>query len=581
MPAISLCDITKAVTGSTPTPPLPAKPTDGNTGDLTVRPNPVPPLGANPWAPGSKWSVYQVYGYAGLSVNTYDAGCGDPVSGNLAKLAAGTQNKIIGTSTWFSALTGHAQDQAYSPTWLGIFGNLATAVHDAITNRVFWRYVPVGLLVAAVALLVNFGGKADLSGSTRAIGLGLLFLLVALFVLPAPTMVAAAAQKALAQVTLELSAGTSNTGRSSDANAASVASARVYEAVHYDKWLARTFGSATSATATKYGPDLFRAGAMSWAEADVCNTAPDGGACKAIIKAKGDLYTKTAAAVKAADPVAYSWLQGSQDGTGYSVSELAASVSADLFRLLAALVVAVAVASLVILALAFPAAAPLIVAHPWHRVGVSMLNAGKSALLYGVGFGAVAVLWTMVVQAVLSPALGLHPVDQVVVLALLTVAVLIALHPLGAIVSMLSFGRRHKSGAVKWALDKGVTAFAAAKGVEWGNRHSRPDVDQQQEEPARSVRFVAEPTPPLPPPDDVKVGRVVGGEPAVTSGPVPSSTTVAPMPPSPPRHDFYQRHETTPREAPLVVDPEVGEVYNVTTARDSYQRPADRQDANA
>lgn len=587
MPAVNGCDVGASITGSTPSFTLTiASPKDGVAGSIISKPNPLPPADADPFAKGSKWSMYQVYGYAGLGPRTYDVGCSP---GDVANAAIETSlvGKIVGASTAFSAMAGAAQEEAYSPSWLTVFSNLSDAVHSAISDKIFWRYTPVGLVVAAALLLVSFGRKADLAGSSRAIGLGLLFLVVALFVLPYPMMVATAAQKALSEVNLELTAGTGDGADTSSQSAAVAASSRVYDVVHYRQWLTRTFGNPDSPTARQYGAALFRAGTGTWSDLAMCEQT-DKTSCQKMTDAKVKQYEDVAGKIKDADPVAYNYFRGVNDTTGSAVVELVSAFCADLFRLLAAVVVAVAVASLVILALAFPVAMPLIVAHPWHGIGLTMLNAGRSALLNAAGFGAVAVLWAMVVQAVLSPALGLTWFWQVVVLGLLTAAVLMALHPIRAVVGMLSLGAysEHGRGLMKFAVDKGATALAAAKGVEWGGKRS------EGEEPAEALApgYVAAPSPaPMPAPvrqptseaaPEATTGQVVAG-PALPAG-HDSGTTDATVEslsaPKRARKDYYQR-PASPQEAVAYEMPDGERVFGVTSARSPYQRPDDLVDA--
>src|SRR5665647_1509132 len=50
-------------------------PGDGLTGFLDGKPNPLPPQG-DPFAKNPTTSVYEQYGYAGLTWHTHDLGCG-------------------------------------------------------------------------------------------------------------------------------------------------------------------------------------------------------------------------------------------------------------------------------------------------------------------------------------------------------------------------------------------------------------------------------------------------------------------------------------------------------------------------
>jgi hypothetical protein len=78
--------------------------------------------------------------------------------------------------------------------------------------------------------------------------------------------------------------------------------------VLYQRWLSGLLGSASSPVAVRYGPDLFRAQALSWAEARRVTGDPD--AARDLVAAKRAAWAEAAAAVGRQDPDAYAYLQG-------------------------------------------------------------------------------------------------------------------------------------------------------------------------------------------------------------------------------------------------------------------------------
>ena len=61
--------------------------------------------------------------------------------------------------------------------------------------------------------------------------------------------------------------GPASTGPTTDTDPGTAVASQVHEAILYRAWLAGTLGSPDSATAKKYGADLFKAQALTWREA--------------------------------------------------------------------------------------------------------------------------------------------------------------------------------------------------------------------------------------------------------------------------------------------------------------------------
>ena len=83
-------------------------PGNGLTGFLDGKPDPLPAQG-DPFAKNPTTSVYEQYGYAGLTWHTYDLGCG----GDLRDVNASTDT-MIGNATLAFATWGWPQPTAYT-----------------------------------------------------------------------------------------------------------------------------------------------------------------------------------------------------------------------------------------------------------------------------------------------------------------------------------------------------------------------------------------------------------------------------------------------------------------------------------
>jgi hypothetical protein len=92
--------------------------------------------------------------------------------------------------------------------------------------------------------------------------------------------------------------------------------------VLYTHWLAGQLGSSTSPTAVRYGPVLFRAKAVSFAEAAAVKGDAD--ATRTLFETKQRSWAETADKIKDEDPDAYAYLTGERTNrTGEALPALA------------------------------------------------------------------------------------------------------------------------------------------------------------------------------------------------------------------------------------------------------------------
>ncbi len=584
--------------GDGPNAPTPQQPDEGLSGKFIDAPDPLPPATADPFRPGSPYSVFDVYGFAGTRGNTYDLGSATN-PGNWVDIAGAKQNTMwenlwVGMATTFSGLGHSTQEQAYAPSWLNVFDSISDRLNEVVGGRIFWRYMPFGLLIAAAMIIFAARGKADLAGASGTLAWVLVVIVVAVFVLSMPLWIAQGAQSLMRQVNVEVSATSSDAGVSRTESIADASTSRIYEAVHYDSILNRMLGDADSATARKHGPDLFRGISMSWREAAVCDAAPKSDRCESIYEDKATLFEETAEKVKDEDPRAYEWLQGKHGRGGTAFAELIAAGSAETWRIVSSIVVMVAVGLLVCLAIAFPVGAVATVIPGLEHIGKGMLNGAARAIGKGLGFGVFAVLWNLVVQAVLDPGLDMAWWLQVLVLLLLTVATLFALAPHRAILSMISLG---KYGSGPTVAGKAFSKLLDYESIKHANKEA---LEEAADEPADETRYsVPKASPPPAPQPDVDIPqRSPWGVPrhrtvahAEVQAPerlaLPASPVLieAEAPPEEPRQvrvatgrrtDAVYRHEDASpmhRERPVlyVLEPVMGE-----DGEHVYQRPDDR-----
>jgi len=94
--------------------PMAQLPGDGITGFLDSKPNPLPPQG-DPFVKNPTTSVYEQYGYAGLTWHTYDLGCGGDIRDVNASSDTMIGNATLAFATWGVAATNGLHNKIARP----------------------------------------------------------------------------------------------------------------------------------------------------------------------------------------------------------------------------------------------------------------------------------------------------------------------------------------------------------------------------------------------------------------------------------------------------------------------------------
>jgi hypothetical protein len=306
------------------------------------------------------------YGLGGYHLQMYDDSC----AGTLAHPEAAGQNAIAdmeftATAAIIAAAAG-LRDRAYDPagTW-GWSDGLVGDVTDAMNKHILLILGPV--MLAAVGLLLLWRARrGDLADTLHTAGWAILVLVALTALVRWPVAAAHGTDRAgtgsLAVIHDAVGPPPHNTPPDQcptpenpdaciDHRTVSVrASDTVVDAVLYTNWLRAELGSSTSQTARTYGPPLYRAATLSWA--DQASIQQDPKLRTVIIAEKQDRWTTIAAAIKTEDPEAYAHLQGLRGsdrvGAGFvallgAVAFAAFDITASIMILLAFLVFRIAI----------------------------------------------------------------------------------------------------------------------------------------------------------------------------------------------------------------------------------------------
>jgi hypothetical protein len=380
IPGINVCS---------PTPPVADPPNVGMIGVIGERPSVVSPR----LDPETVWSNG---GFAGMYAAPYDLGCAaDPSSYlNLAEAKGNSAltNTALGVGFMGTSLADSVDRRAWNPSWISTFlGDFADRATGLIEREVMVPFLFAGLAAASLIALWKFH-DGNVAGAAKAFGWVVFVLTLSWILLIAPTWAASTAQSGSAGLVSVLSQGP---------NASDSATDRTAEAVHYQGWLRRTFGTENTAVATKYGPALLAAQRITWDEWRQVEGRPE--RLQALRAQKAESFKGIAEKVKAEDPGAYQWLTGAKDPSGIAMVEAAYAWAAAFFRLAADFLLLLSTLMLVVLCLAWLLGAPVLVTPTGQALGVGMLNASARAVGYVLQAAIGSWLFGLYLQACLQP----------------------------------------------------------------------------------------------------------------------------------------------------------------------------------
>ncbi|MCM0622534.1 hypothetical protein [Nocardioides bruguierae] len=368
------------------TPPTPEVPGRGLAGYFSSAPSTLPEE-ADPFEADSGTTIYEQYGLAGFRWHTYDLGCGpDAMRAPDAVIGTAISNWITQIPLALTALTGSVIQQAFAPDFLDSFDGAISDVSSALHDNLFVSWIP--FVIAAIGGLVIIRARsASLASTAGAVGWALLVILLATALFRWPVEAGQAADDTVTQTL-----GTVVThldGQHDDLEPGTAVASGVTDALLYRAWLAGALGSADSATARTYGPQLFQAQALTWREAQILEDDPDRG--QEIIEQKQEDWKDVASEIEDRDPEAYEYLTGqrSEARVGYAILSATGTLLALPFLLVSALLLIGCFLLVRLAVMLFPAFATL-GAFPTARglviglgrlVGAAVVN----AILFGIG----------------------------------------------------------------------------------------------------------------------------------------------------------------------------------------------------
>lgn len=489
-----------------PTPDIPGK---GITGFFGGKPDPIPKA-EDPFKEGATTTIFEQYGYAGLRWTTYDLGCGpDAMRNPDAIVGTAIANWMMQLPLAFTALTGSLTRFAFDPSFMDTFDPIVSKISKALNNSLFNAWVPV-MLALTGGLIILASRKAALASTAAAVGWALFVILIATAVFRWPLAAGHAVDDA---VTGTLGASISKMSGAEGKDPGTTVAANIQASILYRGWLAGQLGSANSATAKEFGPRLFKASALTWAEAE--EIEKDRSKADDLFEKKQDEWKNVASQIEKADPAAYEYLTGkrAEARVGYAAIGAIGTLLALPFLLMSSLLMIGCFMIVRLAVMMFPAFATLglfpssrgIVIGLGRTVGAAIIN----AIVFGLGAGVTVVILSLLLNPTGAPAwLGL------VLMPLFSFIMWMALKPFRRLTHMVEgqdrFGGifdessrlRHSSARfLKRAAVSAIGGYAGgAAGVAAADKLTDEDVKQPPE------RAEAQPGPVQPPPHRASLG---------------------------------------------------------------------------
>jgi len=423
--------------------PAPQRPGDGLPGFLDPTPDKPAPA-ADPFVPNATTSIYDQYGYAGLTWHTYDLGCGGDIRDPGAMSDTLIGNLSLSAATWGIALANGVHNRVSHPqTYMAPLDSVVATVSDRVKQAVWGPWGGVALL-GVVALLLWYSSSGRLSTVTRAAAWALLVLAVLSGVTQYPTRVAGFFDDAVTSSIGQVNAGTAGLSNlPSTTDPAHAQGSLLVDRILYEAWLRGELGSSTSPAAQKWGPTLFKASAFSY---DETRQAQDPQRAQQLTDQKAQTFKDTADQIQRQDPTAYLALQGksnSRGGVGFMT--LFAMLFTTLFRLVADIFMFAGLVMLRFLVMFFPAVAVLGIMSPMSAIVRRVANMAGASVVNVVSFAAGSAVHTTVISALLSKSDSAGMGLLALVLCLVTTVVaFILLFPLLSLTNIvgLSSGQR-------------------------------------------------------------------------------------------------------------------------------------------
>jgi hypothetical protein len=381
-----------------------------------------------------------------------------------------TANSIMAWPVLAVGFVATLADVVYNQTWLDQLDQPVGYVSNALYEGFTQPFFPVLAVAVGVVMIVSVR-RARLSAALGTGALVLVAATLAAFAANYPTRVADVTDSVTSGVITSVNSAIVGAD-GADPSAATVTP--LVDAILYDRWVAGTLGDTVSPTAREYGPVLFSASTLTWAETDIVRSDPNGAGAE-LIEAKQDQWRQAADEIKQSDPDAYEYLTGARslDRIGHAIVAFALmGILPILVMSLVLVAMSYLIIRLVIMFLPLVALIALLLRGTLRGV----LSLCAAALINSVVFAVGAAVTAYLYGVFLSPDTGLPALLGILLAFLVGIAMWIILSPYRRLTTMVRGTDAVKTTRKELARTKrGTTSFVTgagkvALGVFAGNR---------------------------------------------------------------------------------------------------------------
>jgi hypothetical protein len=363
--------------------------------------------------------IYTKYGYAGYDYTTYDIGCAPVVMHPDHKFENTVANGEFLIATSIIGASNALRERAWEPEAMwGWADPLVETATQAVYEKVFTVFGGVTLAVVGLYLLWR-SRQSDMSAAMTTAGWAILIMVAVTAVAKWPTTSANVADGTLVAALSVVHEGLgprsedipADECRNPDPTAcqdrrspAQRASDTATEGLLYRNWLRGLLGSSESETAKRYGPILYDAKSLSWDEAEKTRQDPE--LRKQVIDRKARNWSRVAEQIRAEDPEAYEYLQGTRgmDRIGAGLIAILAAFFFGLFDITASLLVLIGFLIFRWAVIAAPLLGTIGLLRPASAGIRRLVNAVVAAVFNIIIFGTGAAIYLFAVSLIIKTA---------------------------------------------------------------------------------------------------------------------------------------------------------------------------------
>jgi hypothetical protein len=452
-----------------------------------------------PSDPGVK-GFYVRYGYAGYSYTTYDIGCVQTLMHPDFKFENTVANGEFLAATALLGSANALRERAWEPGLMWSWADpLVSKATRSIYTQVFTVFGIVTLAVVGLYLIWR-SRQAQMSRALTTAGWAVLVMVVVTALANWPTFSAHFADNALVSSlnVVDNAVGPPSAakppGQCPFANQAACednrppavrASDTVVKSMLYRDWLRGLLGSADSVTAQKYGPALYAARSLTWDETAEFRSSVN--KRNEIIAQKANQWEKVAEQIRAEDPEAYQYLQGTQGmqriGAGFIA--LLSALLFSLFDITASVLILLGFLLIRWAVIAAPLVGTVAILQPASAGFRRLVNAVVAAIFNVVIFGTGAAVYLFAVDLVMGTT-SLPGWLQIILVGLSGVAGWMLLRPYRRITQLAGGTTAAAALIARRPQNEVVDASASAASILESRRPQRVETQPDSTAPATS-----------------------------------------------------------------------------------------------